>query len=410
MFPDQSFTFEFLRVMAKALEHGSDIGECLETALRIKEDGLDPQVLIANWYKKWLEIARRIHQAADDCLARGHRVSARDAYFRASEYYRSADFYLHENPGNPAILELSENMLLCFNKARELSTPVFEAIEIPYEGSTLPGYFCPADGGGPAPTLIIHQGFDGTAEETYFGYGRAVMARGYNCLLFEGPGQGSVIRKLGLPFRYDWEKVVTPVVDYALKKPEVDPKRIALMGLSMGGVLAPRAAAYEHRLAALIANAGIYDLFENHLRGLGLTRAEAIKMLTEKSEEYDQAVGEAMEKSVQVYWGITNGMWVFQAKTPSELQLKQEKFHVRDCAHLIKCPTLVIDSEAEQFFPGQARQLYHALTCPKTFLVFKAGEGSELHCQAGGHLLGNQQILDWLDETFTSLIGKAGNP
>ena len=62
-----------------------------------------------------------------------------------------------------------------------------------------------------------------------------------------------------MPFRVDWEAVVTPVVDFALTLPGVDPQKIALMGVSMGGVLAPRAAAFEKRISALVANDGLYD-------------------------------------------------------------------------------------------------------------------------------------------------------
>ena len=111
----------------------------------------------------------------------------------------------------------------------------------------------------PRPTLLIHGGYDLTGEEQYYETVPDALERGYNCLVFEGPGQGSMIRCQNLPFRPDWENVVTPVVDYALTRIEIDPKRIILIGKSLGGMLAPRAAAFEHRLAACIAVDGVFS-------------------------------------------------------------------------------------------------------------------------------------------------------
>lgn len=103
---------------------------------------------------------------------------------------------------------------------------------------------------------------DGTAEELYFEIAAAALHRGYHVLAFEGPGQGEALREQNLYFRHDWEKVVTPVVDYLVSRVEVDPARIALIGYSFGGYLAPRAAAFEQRLAACVANGGIYSFFD----------------------------------------------------------------------------------------------------------------------------------------------------
>ncbi len=401
LFKDESLVFELIRVLSKMTSRGADLGESLSAAMRIREKEGDTRALLQAWYEEWRKLAERVEKIGDRCLAGGHRVSARDAYFRASEYYRSADFYLHDDPRNPAILELWNQMESCFEKARKLSRPSFETVGIPYEGTRLPAYFRPAGvKGRRAPTLIVHQGFDGTIQETFLAYGNDALERGYNCLVFEGPGQGSVIRKQGLPFRHDWEKVVTPVVDYTLKRKEVDPKRIALMGLSMGGYLAPRAAAFEPRLAACIANPGVLDFWAKTYEKSGLKRNEFKEFLESAPEEYDKISRDLASRSITFYWAVTHGMWVFGAKTPAELALKQAAWTLEDCASSISCPTLVIDSEGEQFDPGQAKKLYEALRCPKTYLLFKAGEGAELHCQAGGALLGTQQIFDWLDETF----------
>ena len=123
----------------------------------------------------------------------------------------------------------------------------------------------PVGGQEPRATVILTGGYDGTAEELYFFNGAAALARGYHVLAFDGPGQGAALLQQGLVLRPDWENVVTPVLDYLLSRPGVDAGKIALIGLSLGGYLAPRAASAEHRLAACIADCGSYDLFDSAL-------------------------------------------------------------------------------------------------------------------------------------------------
>jgi dipeptidyl aminopeptidase/acylaminoacyl peptidase len=220
--------------MGETYYKGADIGECLSTAYRIKEGDFE------SWYTEWLKTAKRVHKYAESCLATGHKISAREAYLRASNYYRVAEFLLI-NPEDLRIQTTWGSSKECFSSAGRLFSPPFEAIEIPYEGTTLPGYLYHVKDNSnttPRPTLIVHGGFDSTLEELYTSAAAPALERGYNCLTFEGPGQGGVICKQKIPFRYDWEKVVTPVVDYAISRKEiVDPSRIALMGISMGGYL-----------------------------------------------------------------------------------------------------------------------------------------------------------------------------
>lgn len=398
VFQDPEFSFQLLRTIGHTIYGGADIGECLSTAYRIKEGNFQ------SWYEEWLKTADRVRQIADKCLDDGYRVSAREAYLRACNYYRSAEFFLHGDPSDPRILPTWGKSRECFSKAAQLFSPPFEAVEIPYEGTTLPGYFFPVDDSGTArPTLILQTGYDGTIEELYFDGAAAALRRGYNCLAFEGPGQGRVIRQQKLYFRPDWEKVVTPVVDYALTRPEVDPRRIALMGLSFGGYLAPRAAAYEHRIAACIANGGVFDFFE------GVTAKypespEAIKeYIIQNPSAFDAEMGEAARSNPELRWAMEEGMWKFEAASPSQWMLNTADYTMKGIADKITCPTLVIDSETEQFFPGQAQKLYHALTCRKEFMLFTIEESAEEHCQVGAHALAHQRIFDWLDKTFAEL-------
>ena len=173
-----------------------------------------------------MKIAKRVHKYAEDCLAAGHKISTRKAYLRASNHYRTAELLLI-NPEDPGIQTTWGNSKKCFSRAGRLFSPPFESIEIPYKGTTLPGYFYHVDEdnnnsrNASRPTLIVHGGFDSTLEELYTSPTAPALERGYNCLTFEGPGQGGIICKQKIPFRYDWERVVTSVVDYVISRKEI---------------------------------------------------------------------------------------------------------------------------------------------------------------------------------------------
>lgn len=390
VFQDKEFHFQVLRQLGIAPYGGSDINECLITASRIQPGDFE------SWYQEWLATGERVNQIADVSLEKGHIVSARDAYLRASGYYRAAEFFLHGNPNDPRILQTWEKSHDCFRKVIDLMPRPVEVVEIPYENTTLPGYFLKPDSSDqPRKTLILHTGFDGTAEELYFSHGQAAVQRGYNCLIFEGPGQGGVLRDQGLPFRPDWENVVTPVVDYVLTRTETDPERIALMGISMGGYLAPRAVAYEHRIAACVANGGVYEL--NYSTDFGQEEMDA---LLNHPDEFDFGTREAMRNDTSLRWSIEHGMYSFDVDTPHEFLIKSQEYTLKDCVQQIRCPMLVVDSENDWMMKGRALQLYDALESPKEYMLFTTEEGAGEHCQMGATRLSNQRVFDWLDETL----------
>ncbi len=393
-FSDPQFDYQLLRLLGEAVDGGSDIGECLSTAQRIKEGDFE------SWYAEWFGTAQRIRAAADRSFAGGHTVSAREAYLRAMNYYRSAEFYLHGNPNDPRIQAVYDASVECFRKFADLSAPLYEPIEIPYQDTTLPGYFYAAGSAtGPRPTLIAQTGYDGPQEEL-MGTALAAVRRGYHCVTFEGPGQGRVIRKQGLPFRPDWEKVITPVVDHVLARPAVDGDKVALVGFSLGGYLVPRGATFEHRLAAIIADGGVFSLFHEHTLPPGMTLKQMAEWAANKPDEFNQQMEQAMAASSTLRWAFQHGMYVFAAATPAEYWLKGIQYTMDGITDKIACPTLIIDSEHDTSFPGQAKRLYDALKCPKTFILFTAEEGAGEHCQVGASLLSSQRMFDWLDETL----------
>jgi len=390
-FKDDSFTFQFIRVLGSAYGGGADLGECVQTARRIKE-GVDE-----SWFREWSRTANRVYEMAKKFEKEDHTVSAREAYFRACNYYRSAGFYMHSKENIAKSIITWSNSRESFRRAIS-SLDNVKQIKIPYQGITLPGYFIKTKNGGiKPPLLIVHTGFDGTGEELYFSVGQAAAKRGYNCLIFEGPGQGAALRKQNLHFRYDWEKVVTPVVDYALKRPDVDENKIALMGISMGGYLAPRAMAFEHRIKACIANGGVYDFSAPAYKAIG---ADGQKLLETDPAEFNKMIEEFTKKSTYTRWFYNNGMWAFGAKSPADLMLKIKKYNLKGVAQKIRCRMLVINSEADTLTGGQAQKLYDKLTCPKEFILFAREQTAQAHCQMGARGISNEIIFNWLDRVF----------
>lgn len=396
LFMDDQYSFQMLRAISATAGGAADIGECLGTAGRITE-GNDE-----SWYTEWMRTAQRREQAGDEFLVQGHMVSARKEYLRASNYYRTAEFFLHANPDDPRVVETWRKSRDVFRKFAELASHPIIAVDIPFEGTTLPGYICLVDESGrKRPLLIVQTGFDGTKEELYYTQAVFALERGYNVLLFEGPGQGQVIREQGIPFRHNWESVITPVVDFALLRPEVDQARIALIGISFGGYFVPRAAAFERRISALVANGGVYDFHSVATQG----NAEVQAALDDPaaSAEMDAAIRQAMETDASLRWAISNAMFTFHADSPSDWMRKTRPYVMRDVAGKITARTLIVDSEGDRDMPGQARQLYDAIVAPKDFMLFTREDGAEEHCQVGAAVYSNSMILNWLDKIFHAL-------
>ena len=179
--------------------------------------------------------------------------------------------------------------------------------------------------------------------------------------------------------------MVTPAVDFALTLPEVDPSRLALIGMSLGGYLAARAAAFEHRLVACV----LYD---------GVCNAHAmVDGLQREAAGLPGGVGEVMAHSTGARWLIRNGRWTFGVSDADELFKAFEAYTMEGIADRVTCPTLVLEAENDQFFAGQPRRIFDALTCPKELITFPGNEGGGEHCHEGAMALFHQRTFDWLD-------------
>jgi alpha-beta hydrolase superfamily lysophospholipase len=393
LFFDHPLLEEFARALVTLDQ--CPLGEVAATAARIPEGDYDA------WYEVWVATGDRVARYGDASLARGHSVSAREAYLRASSYYRIAYKPLYGAPVDPRLIAAFEKESSAFLKAAPLMTPPIEPVEIAYEGTTLPGLFIRGNTAqSPHKTLICTQGYDSTIYEVYIAFLGAVR-RGYNVLLFDGPGQGRVLIKQGLVMRPDWEHVVRPVVDYALSRPDVDPNQIALAGISLGGYTAPRAASGEHRLAAVIADPGLWSIFEAIPARLPLPEAVKQQLPNVDGAVLKPFLEQSLANPVSRWSLQQRGLWVHGVTTLSDYLRIAREYSMEAVVGQIRSPTLLTQAERDPL-AANAGRFYDALTCPKALLQFTDAEGAGDHCEVGNRPLFDQRVFDWLDEVLAA--------
>jgi len=391
VFKDALFQAQWLRTAGHSSSGGAEIGECLAAASQIREPDAE------SWFTAWNSLAERVLAESETSRAKGHLVSARQSYLRAANYFRAGYTFLIGAPVDPRVVESYRRQRAAFQNAAALMVPAAEPIAVPYAGALLHGYlFRSADDRTPRPTLIVTGGYDSTAEEAYFFSGAAAVARGYTCIVFDGPGQGAAIVEDGLVFRPDWEAVIGPVVDFAVARPEVDASKIALLGISFGGYLAPRAASGEPRLAACIADPGEFSLLEEFKSRLPAWIAREIPDGKPFVLRLLNLILARKMRHTTGGWGLRRGLWVHGVKSPLDYVKLTQQYTLVGRAEQIRCPTLICSAEDDDI-GVTARQLYDALSCEKAFIAFTAQEAAGEHCEAGARSLFNQRAFDWLD-------------
>ena len=398
----ETLDFLFMRTLCYQVYGGASTGEVLRVAGELNKRGNTRE----NWITLWTEQGEHCEKLADEAMQKGHTITARNAYLRAYTYLWAAEFY-YEFADLKEHLDFYLRGVTCFDKAASLFDFPIDKIEIPYKnGVTLPGYFVsPADDGVKRPTVIICGGRDGYGEELYFTAGvPEALARGFNVVLFHGPGQRGVwLRHPDQVFQPDYEKPITAVVDYTVKRKEVDAERLALCGYSLGGYLAPRAAAFEPRIKALVANAPIYD-FHDFTLGfvVGFLPGYAKKIAQHVVEGMPEAVWAEMEKHlVKRGWELEANLETimprFGAKSLFEMMKRFKDYTLHGLEDRITCPTLCVSAVGEgEGAVEQARAFYNAITCPKEFYSLTVEDGADNHCGLNNIVHTSSVIYDWI--------------
>ncbi len=365
------WSYQFRRVLGETQEGGGAISECFMAADAMRPgDG-------ESWYAEWRRLADRCATQGGDAEAAGHPIAARNAYLRATNYYRACEYGLM--PADPRRRDSFVKCEESFQRAGRYFAPPLEIVRVPYEGTTLPAYFLrPSDLRTRWPVLIAFGGLDSFKEEIYFRFTRGTLERGIACMLVDGPGQGAAIRHQNLTTRYDYEVPVGACVDYLLTRTDVDPSRIAVSGGSLGGYYAARAAAFEPRLAAAISSAAQWDL--------------AKSWRARNFAENDPAAPQIK--------------WVFGTDTVGEALKVAERFTLEGVIDRIRCPYLIIHGSHDHF-GGQEEAMIAYRAAKKagvkvTLMMVSPEQTGAEHCQLDNPTLGEDLMFDWLLDVFAA--------
>ena len=396
-FADAEMDFQLMRQLGTARYGGASVGECLALVQRI-QDGLP-----ASWVAAFAAAGARQEADAQARARRGHALSARDQYLVASNSYRAAEYY--SSVQDPQHARLGLRSRECFIAAMRAQGGDFEAISLPFGDTPLPAYYFRAPQGqaGPAKTLMLISGYDGTLEETWLAYGRAALERGYHLLLFTGPGQMDTLRlHPGIAFVPEYERVGRAALAHVLARGGTDARRVALMGISFGGYFATRIAAHEPRIRALIANSPIVDLHAYMCSFVGFDPAELPDDKDVRLADVDALPDAALPPQKREM--MRNLMVRMGRESLRDTYRRLRDFRVDDAGlKNIRCPALALVGTGEGAEPlAQCEHFMKTVAGPATRHVFTAEEGADGHCQTGNLGYSAAVSMDWLDEVFAA--------
>lgn len=390
-FDDQTYHFQTLRALNDIPYGGADTSEVLQTIKQIKAGDSD------SWYGAWERTGDRVSELASRTK---DPVGRARALLRAHNYYRTAEFFLE--PHDPRRPVSWNKNVETFYKGLDTLDVRYERISAPFGTHHLNALYFPGPQGSERrPLVVICGGFDSTLEELYFVLVAAGLERGYSVLAYEGPGQGSIIREQSVPFTHEWEKPTAAVLDkYLRTRPR--PVNIVLVGMSLGGYLAPRAAAFDERIDGVVAFDVFFDfgaIFARSVPPSALWLARhGLGFLSNAIVRIKSAT------SPRLRWARQNSEWTMGARDLLETAATLRAHTLQNVAQRIKCDVLILAGADDHFVPiEQVKQFENSLTQARsvTTVVYDRESGGGEHCQLGAVTLRHAAFFDWLVQKFS---------
>lgn len=312
--------FQLENLLSLANNGGANSGEVLRIATQIQVPNEE------SVYSAFHAVAEGINALAESVDPTVDPVGARENYFHAASYYRGSSFFLIGNQSDPRLVSLWDQQLSAFNKAVVLLKPApGESFTVRAANSSIgpydvPGYFYKASACNTTrlPTVLVVTGYDGSQQESYHSTCVPLVARGINCVTYEGPGQPSPRRYQNIGFIPDWNTAASPVVDYILNRTDVDPTKIVHLGISFGGILAPIAVAQDPRVSGLVVNDGIVNLQTDLITQFGPLADPYLANQTVKFDEYVTAFITNASTPIADRWIFQQGLYAFNTTSPSD--------------------------------------------------------------------------------------------
>jgi dipeptidyl aminopeptidase/acylaminoacyl peptidase len=363
LFPNHPFGGHTLRLVAQAQQGGADIFDIARAMKNVEAGDRDA------WEREWLALALKTEARAEAALAAGHQRTAKQYFFHANSYYRMSDVLL-TIAEEPKRAERFRKAQANFRAAAKLHEPRIEVVSVRCGSEEYDGYFChPANPKpGKWPAVLFLGGADAYAEEIYFG-GKQLLERGWAVLLVDTPGRGSSIYLKGIKTRPDYEVPGKACIDYLLSRPEIDAGRIALLGISMAGYYAPRVAAFEKRIRALVAWSGCYSVLDDLYEWCPHLQPVCQRLLGGVNHE--------------------------------EARERLNEFTMAGVAGNITCPTLITHGDKDTLMSvAGARRLFDEIGAKdKTLKIYDdPNDGGRIHCSHDYWAHNLPYMLDWLEE------------
>jgi dienelactone hydrolase len=363
-----------------AIEMGARIGEIEEMCAPLQDAAKQPDAAGTKAFREtWSRMADKLCGLAEEDEARGRLISAGDKYGRAATYYLTAErLQAHGAPGR---VELYKRFLEVFVRGARLAGENCERVEIPYGDAHIAGLYVRAEGvDGPAPILVQVNGLDSTKEMKYrVGLPQWLAKRGVSSLVIDQPGTGEALRLHGMTAVHDSERWASKVVDWLETRDDIDPKRIGLEGVSLGGYYCPRAVAFEPRFAMGVvwgANHDWRDVQNKRLQREG-------------------------SFPVPHYWEHVR--WVWGASDQEDFMRIAGNVHLDGVLDRIRVPFLVTHGQKDSQIPLHwAERTYEQLVnSPKRELkIFTEREGGVQHSSFDNSANAGAYIADWVAETL----------